>query len=64
MASPPPEPLLTVRAAVVLLTAALVGLVAGALSYLTNLNVPTAVLVGGGAAAATLTLVHAILAQR
>jgi hypothetical protein len=49
--STPPDPLLTVRATVVLLAALLVGLLAGVLSYLASPNVPTAVLVGGGAAA-------------
>jgi hypothetical protein len=43
------EPLFTVRAAVVLLTALLVALVGGAVAFLAYQDLATAVLVGGGA---------------
>lgn len=59
----PPEPdrLLTTRAAVVLLTALVLGLVAGALSFLATQNVAAAVLVGGGAVVAVVPVINAIL---
>jgi len=59
----PPEALLTVRALLVLLTAGLVGVTAGLLSYLVAPNVPAAVLVGGGAFAVALPLLHTLLAR-
>lgn len=58
---PPPSPLLTVRAALVLLTAIVVGLVAGALGYLANHDVPTATMIGGGAAGGAIMLFHTVL---
>jgi hypothetical protein len=58
---PPPDPLLTVRAALVLLTAIVVGLVAGGLGYLAHHDVPTAVLVAGAAAGGALMLFHSLL---
>lgn len=61
MPSPPPGPLLTVRAAVVLLIAVVVGLIAGVTGYLAYRDFPTAVLVGGGAAGGTLALFHSLL---
>jgi hypothetical protein len=63
MHRPTPNPLLTVRAALILLTAIVVGLVAGALSYLANHNVPTATLIGGGAAGGAIMLFHTVLDQ-
>jgi hypothetical protein len=42
--------LLTIRAAVVLLLALVVGVLAGVLAYLKNRSVPGAVLLGAGAA--------------
>lgn len=64
MSTPPPGsgPLLTVRAAVVLLMASVVGLVAGGLAYLAEHDVPTAVLVAGGAVGSGLLLFHILLA--
>ncbi|MEU4421075.1 hypothetical protein AB0F81_10635 [Actinoplanes sp. NPDC024001] len=59
-----PDPLLTVRTAVVLLLALVVGVLAGALSYLTDGSVPAAVLWGGGAAGAALMLFHTLIAAR
>ncbi len=47
---PTPSPLLTVRTAVVLLLALVVGLLAGGLAYLADYSLPAAVLVAGGAA--------------
>ena len=58
-----PGPLLTVRAAVVLLIALVVGLVAGTLGLLAYRDVPAAVLVGGGAAGGALLLFHGLLAR-
>lgn len=56
-----PGPLITVRAAVVLLSAGVVGIVAGSLSYLTHGDIATALLVAGGAAGASLALFHNLL---
>lgn len=61
MATPPPGPLLSVRAALVLLIAIVVGLVAGILGYFTNREIATAVLIGGGAAGGALALFHTLL---
>ena len=46
----PPEPLFTVRSALVLLLALVVGLVAGGLAFAAEHSLATAALVGGGAA--------------
>lgn len=64
MSTAPPGlgPLLTVRAAVVLLMAGVVGLVAGGLAYLAGHDVPTAVLVASGAVGSGLRLFHALIA--
>nr|WP_258545140.1 hypothetical protein [Micromonospora provocatoris] len=62
--APDPGPLLTVRAAVILLLALVIGVLAGALSYLAQGSVPAAILVGGGAAGAALLLFHTIIDRR
>jgi hypothetical protein len=59
----PPGPLLTVRAAVILLLALVVGVLAGGLSYLTDHSVPHAVLWGGGAAGGALLLFHTVIGR-
>ncbi|MFC7529768.1 hypothetical protein [Actinoplanes sp. GCM10030250] len=59
-----PGPLLTVRAAVVLLLALVIGILAGALSYLADRSVPSAALWGGGAAGAALMTFHTIIATK
>lgn len=56
--------LLSVRAAVVLLLAFVVGVIAGGLAYLADRSVPTAVLAGGGAAGGALVLFHSIIDRR
>jgi hypothetical protein len=61
MSSHTPGPLLTVRAAVVLLLAVVSGVIAGGLSYLSDPSVPAAVRWGGGAAAGALVLFHSIV---
>lgn len=61
MTPSPPGPLLTVRAAVVLLLALVVGVLAGGLAYLTDHSVPRAVLWGGSAAAGALLLFHTVI---
>lgn len=63
MTKPPPEPLLTVRTALVLLLAAAAGSVAGSLSYLANHSVPTGVLVGCGGSGAAVALFHQVLGR-
>ncbi len=63
MTPSPPDPLLTVRAAVVLLLALVVGLLAGGLSYLMGHSLPSAVLSGGGAAGAGLMLFHSVIGR-
>jgi hypothetical protein len=64
MAMPPPGPLLSVRAALVLLIAIVVGQVAGILGYVANGGIATAVLIGGGAAGGALALFHTLLDRR
>lgn len=63
MTPTPPGPLLTVRAAVILLLALVVGVLAGGLSYLTDHSVPQAVLGGGGAASGALLLFHTVIGR-
>jgi hypothetical protein len=60
-APPPPGPLLTTRAALIWLTAIVVGLVAGTLGYLANHDIPTAILIGGGATGNAIVLFHTVL---
>jgi hypothetical protein len=57
----PPGPLLTVRAAVILLLTLVVGVLAGRLSYLTDHPAPHAVLGAGSAAAGPLMLFYAVM---
>ena len=64
MAAPPPGPLLSVRAALVLLIAVVVGLVGGTLGYFANGGIATAVLIGGGAGGGALALFHTLLDHR
>jgi hypothetical protein len=60
----PPGPLLSVRAAVVLLLLALVvGLCACGLAYLANHSLPADALVGGGAAGGALMLFHTVIGR-
>jgi hypothetical protein len=59
----PPDPLLNLRAALLLLIALIVGLIAGSLSYLSTRDVPAAVLIGGAAAGGALALFHNLLAR-
>ena len=61
MSSPSPEPLLTVRAAVVVLLALVIGLIAGGLGFLAYRDAATAALVGGAAAGFGLQLFHGLL---
>lgn len=63
MPAPSPGPLLTVRAALVLLIALVIGLIAGVLGYLSNHDVPAAALMGGGAAGGALILFHVLLGR-
>jgi len=57
----PSGPLFTVRAALVLLLAIVVGLIAGILAYLANRSVPAAVLVGGGATGGAVLLFNTLI---
>jgi hypothetical protein len=63
MAPSPPGPLLSVRTALVLALAFIAGLTGGLLSYLANQSMPSAVLVGGGAAGASLLLFHTLIGK-
>lgn len=64
MTPTPPGPLLSVRTAVVLLLAVLVGLCARRLAYLANHSLPADALVGGGATAGgALMLFHAVIGR-
>lgn len=58
-----PEPLLSLRATVILLLALLIGVAAGVLTYLGGQPVPAAVLMGGGAAGAALALFHNLIGR-
>lgn len=60
----PPRPLLSVRAALVLLSAFVIGFVAGVLAYLGYKSVPVAALIGGSAAGGGLALVHGLVERR
>jgi len=59
--SSPSDPLFSVRAALVLLLAFIVGLVAGVLAYLAKPSIPAAVLVGGGAAGGALLMFNSLI---
>jgi hypothetical protein len=59
-----PEPLLSLRATVVLLLAMLTGFAAGVLAHLAGQPVAAAVLVGGGAAGAALALFHNLIGHQ
>ena len=61
--APTAEPLLTLRAAVVLLTALVIGLVAGVLGYIAQHDVATAFLIGGGASGGALLMFHGIIGR-
>ena len=64
MTPSPPGPLLSVRAAVVLLLLALVvGLCACGLAYLANHSLPADARVGGGAAGGALMLFHTVIGR-
>ncbi len=63
MSPSPPGPLLSVRAAVVLLLALVVGLCACGLAYLANHSLPAAALVGGAAAGGALMLFHTVIGR-
>ncbi len=56
MSAPPEDPLLTVRATLVLLLATLIGVAAGALTFVTSHSLASAVLTGGAAAGGVLAL--------
>lgn len=63
MPSTPNAPLLTIRAAVILLLALVIGVLAGFLSYQTDSSLPGAVLWGGGAAGTGIVLFHSIVGR-
>ena len=61
MTQSPPDPLLTVRAAVILLLSLLVGVAAGGLTYLVRRSLPEAVLAGGAATGSALLLFNTLI---
>jgi hypothetical protein len=61
--TPPNGPLLSARAALVLLLAFTTGLLAGVLAHLAGDSPPAAVLYGAGATGAALLLFHTIISQ-
>ena len=63
MTTPPVPPLLTVRAALILMSAIFAGVLAGILAYLSQPSVPAAVLWGGGAAGGALALFHSVIGR-
>lgn len=56
MSAPPEDHLFTVRATLVLLLATLIGLAAGALTFVTTRSLASGALAGGAAAGGVLTL--------
>jgi len=60
---PSADPLLTVRAAVILLLALIVGSVSGVLGYMTNHSFPAAVLVAGSAAGGAVLLFNNVIGR-
>jgi hypothetical protein len=56
-----PEPLLTLRATVILMAALIVSGVTGILTYLASASLPVACLAAGPACAAAITLLNAII---
>lgn len=64
MSPPLSDPLLSVRTAVVLLLAAVVGIIAGVLGFLAYRDVPVALLLAGGASGGALAMFHGLLARR
>jgi hypothetical protein len=63
MSPTPNAPLLTIRSAVILLTALLVGVTAGFLSYQAEGSLPGAVLWGGGATGGAIMLFHGVVGR-
>jgi hypothetical protein len=61
MPPPSPGPILTLRAAVVLLIALVVGIASGVVGFLAHYDAATAVLIGGGAAASALAMTHRLV---
>jgi hypothetical protein len=61
--NPPADPLLTVRAAVVLLLSLLAGVSAAVLTYLAYHSVPGAVLAGGSAAGGAILLFNTVIGR-
>ncbi len=59
--SPPPGPLLGVRAALIMLLAILAGLAAAGLTLLSTHSIPNAALTGGGTAAGALLLFNQVI---
>jgi hypothetical protein len=58
---PPPGSPLTTRAALIVLASIVAGLVAGMLGYLANQDVPTAILIGGGATGNAIIVFYTVL---
>ena len=63
MPKPSPDPLLTVRAAVVLLLALITGVAAGVLGYLAHRSFPGALLIGGSAAGGAIMLFNTMIGR-
>ncbi|GAB7038253.1 MULTISPECIES: hypothetical protein [Catenuloplanes] len=63
MASSPPGPLLTVRAAVILFSALVVGILAGALSYVDDPSAARAVIWGASSSGGAVMLFHAVIGR-
>ena len=62
-ASPPSDPFLSVRTAVVMVIAMLTGIVAGVLGFFGYGTIAVAVLIGGGAAGGAMMMFHALLGR-
>jgi hypothetical protein len=61
MVTPSPGPLLSVRAALILLIAIVTGLVAGVLGYLAHGGIAAAALIGGGGVSGALALCQTLI---
>ena len=58
-----PDPLLSLRAACILIAAVLIAAIATALAYLSGQAVPAAALVGGGAFGGSVLLMHQLVGR-
>ncbi|WP_217235544.1 hypothetical protein [Streptomyces sp. AC555_RSS877] len=61
MSSPPEPPFISMHTAVVLVTAAIIGLIFGGLTFLSDFSAPGAVLAGLGAAGLSIPVLRSLI---